>query len=185
MIGVVFIVNNQDYFRTRWSGPLKHWLGLAPLDANASELWNLNERAWYTQAAYKMIVAYPWRGIGAGNFTLVLYQNWHEQVAHYVYQPVHNTFLLLVSELGLGGILWWALLLIVPIGLTLWVPVERLSLSLGIAAASLYALCVISFFDYYLWMTPQGRLLVSFILGRWYMLWSGKQGGRSQKTISE
>jgi hypothetical protein len=173
-IGALFVALNWSYFHTRWLEPLRHWLGLAALDSNAPELWNLSERAWYTQAAYGMIREHPWQGMGAGNFTLVLHQTWSREIWGYVYQPVHNTFLLLASELGYLGAGWWVLLLLVPVVLTLSLPADQTSLPLGICAASLSTLSIISLFDYYLWMLPQGRLLLALLLGRWYALWQAR-----------
>jgi hypothetical protein len=175
-ISAAFINNNAEYLRIRWVEPLKHVLGISPLEANACELWNLQERAWYTQSAFQMIIAQPLSGVGAGNFTLALHQAWADQITGYIYQPVHNVFILLASELGVFGTIWWLLLILPPIGLTIFAHDTRRSLALNASAASVAVLGIVSSFDYYLWATPQGRLLFAFVLGRWHTLWQTDTG---------
>lgn len=74
-----------------------------------------------------------WRGVGIGNYTKALALH-SPGLPGYVYQPVHNILLLILTELGLAGLVFWLMfvwqrlvvypkklmLFLVPIGVTLF-----------------------------------------------------------------
>lgn len=74
------------------------------------EAKSISERAIYNNQAQAMIKNHFWRGVGWANYTLALQKKDNSQPA-WAYQPVHNVYLLVWSELGLIGLALWLLLL--------------------------------------------------------------------------
>ncbi|MFZ2190049.1 MAG: O-antigen ligase family protein [Candidatus Magasanikiibacteriota bacterium] len=68
-----------------------------------SEVRSVTERVSGYHEAWKIFKQDPLLGVGAGNYTLSLYRldKWQPG---WVYQPVHNVGLLVLSELGLVGV---------------------------------------------------------------------------------
>ncbi|HPA25448.1 MAG TPA: O-antigen ligase family protein [bacterium] len=71
------------------------------------EVLSTQERISGYVEAYQIIKQHPW-GVGLGNYTLAM-QKISPDREVYDYQPVHNVFLLIAAELGLGWILVLAL----------------------------------------------------------------------------
>jgi len=56
-------------------------------------------------AASKMFVLHPFFGVGLKNFILLLPDYWPQDKINYLlFQPVHNIYLLLLAEIGIGGV---------------------------------------------------------------------------------
>lgn len=126
-----------------------------PLEANslAERLgqWSAWDDVWY---------AAPWTGVGVGGYTLILAQA-HPDSPSWAYQPIHNTFVLLVTEVGVIGMLvfGWVLFRYVYI---LW---GHRAWSGGMFALSLMSLWfVLGMFDHYLWSLEPGLMLTGFVL---------------------
>lgn len=81
-----------------------------PIYANRFSTDNLvggqsaNLRIYYNQVAVKLISSSPLIGIGQGNFVNNFSQHYSSLEA-WVFQPVHNIYLLMASETGLIGVL--------------------------------------------------------------------------------
>lgn len=93
-----------------------------------------------------------WRGVGAGNYTKALALH-SPGFPGYVYQPVHNIFLLILTELGLAGLVLWFLfiwqhLVSYPKKLMMFL------LPIGITV----------FFDHYWWTSASMMLLFWLIM---------------------
>lgn len=117
-------------------------------------------RLWLIERTWEIIQEHPLLGIGVGNYSLTLSQHVAD---FYDIEPVHNTPLLIVSELGIGG----AVLLIgLAAALGRKVTASRYPVAI-ILSGTLVALLVISFFDHYLWTLSPGRLLSGTVLGLW------------------
>ena len=110
--------------------------------------------------AVNAVRAHPWRGAGAGNFSLVMVRQAEDAIP----QPVHNVPLLLAAEVGvLGGVLWLGLGLV---GLIVLATSWRSTRPWAVAASAAWlAVFIISFFDFYPWGLNVGRLLSAFVLG--------------------
>lgn len=96
-------------------------------------------------------------GVGIGNYTAQLHSNDKEEntiKAGYSYQPVHNIYLLMFTELGIAALLLLAGL----IGSLLYRAQfeSPWSLTWGLAALSFL---IIGFFDHYLWSLHFGIIL--------------------------
>lgn len=72
--------------------------------SNRLEKISYNERLFGLEQAGEIIKEKLWNGVGLGSYTLALFQKDPTYPA-YVYQPVHNTFLLVFAELGVFGFL--------------------------------------------------------------------------------
>jgi putative inorganic carbon (HCO3(-)) transporter len=145
-------------------------LGLA---SQGTEIRSVESRAIQVPAAGALIQMRPVSGVGLGNYPTALYLLAREMVAAYpVYQPVYIVVLLVTAELGiLGGMLWLSLVSL-P-WLNLWL--RRLQVLItpwwaGLSGA-LVALTVVSFFDFYVWTSHQGRLVLWLVLGLWAREW--------------
>ncbi len=159
-----------------------NWQLLQPrlgLTSQGTEIRSVESRAIQVPAAGALIQMHPVLGVGLGNYPTALYSLVREMVAAYpVYQPVYNVVLLVTAELGiLGGVLWLGLIFL-P-WLNLWL--RRLQVQItpwwsGISGA-LLALTVVSFFDFYVWTSHQGRLVFWLVLGLWAREW---QAARSE-----
>lgn len=104
-----------------------------------------------------------WSGVGIGNFV-----NWFMEAVptlpRYLYQPVHNVYLLAYSETGILGIGAFLALLVS----ILWhfIRSRRADRFLWLTAGASIALLVfIGIFDHFPWTLQQGRLLFWLVLG--------------------
>lgn len=71
---------------------------------------SLTERAEQYLEATNVIQKSPFFGVGPGAYTLALYEMDKTRPA-YVYQPVHNSFALIVSEWGIVGFFVWLIVI--------------------------------------------------------------------------
>jgi putative inorganic carbon (HCO3(-)) transporter len=153
-----------------------NWRLLQPrlgLTSQGTEIRSVESRVIQVPAAWALIQMRPVLGVGLGNYPTALYLLARDTVAAYpVYQPVYSVVFLVTAELGiLGGLLWLSLILL-P-WLSLWL--RRLQVQItpwwaGLSGA-LLALMVISFFDFYVWTSHQGRLVLWLVLGLWAREW--------------
>jgi len=111
--------------------------------------------------AKEIFKARPVLGVGLGNYTKQL-QNKYPNYPGWAYQPVHNWYWLILSELGLIGFLLFVFLLV-----NLWRRTGTLEKSL------ILVLLVVSFFDHYFWDLFFGMML-------WWLVW-----GMSLKDLTE
>jgi hypothetical protein len=143
----VLAISLQRLFQTR--------LGVA--QAAVEQVSNYT-RYWLVQRAIEIFAAHPWLGSGAGAFSLALSRH----VADYFkIEPVHNIPLLVLTELGILGIILTGGLLATLIMLSPKV--------LNPAAITIFSgvmgLIAISQFDHYLWTLAPSRLLLASLLG--------------------
>jgi O-antigen ligase len=121
-------------------------------------------RVFYDQVAWQLFKGSPLLGIGQGNFVWTfirpaVFENW-------VYQPVHNIYLLIAAEIGILGLfafLWFLFKIMRSIYMERKAIKDRLALYclLGIFVFFL----AIGFFDHFLWDLQQGQLMFWIVLG--------------------
>ena len=113
-------------------------------------------------------------GVGIGNF-VNHYMQFIPGLAPYLYQPVHNIFILIASEVGVLGYVAF----IVFLAALLWKSIKRLLPSITIQDAHdreylvyvFVLLCVMCFvlligmYDHYFWTLQQGGLMFWIALG--------------------
>jgi len=73
------------------------------LISNAHEVSSLTERVSYFAEAEELLSQNPILGVGPGNYVISLVEVYRERPA-WEYQPVHNVFVLFVTELGGVGV---------------------------------------------------------------------------------
>jgi len=153
-----------------------NWQLLQPrlgLTSQGTEIRSVESRAIQGPAAGALIQMRPVLGVGLGNYPTALYSLAREMVAAYpVYQPVYNVALLVTAELGiLGGILWLSLVLL-P-WLNLWLRRVQVQITpwWSVLSGAFLALTAVSFFDFYVWTSHQGRLVFWLVLGLWAREW--------------
>lgn len=118
---------------------------------------SINERQLFIEQS-RQVLKHEWiSGVGIGNYTAyiaTLDKKQNVTEPGYTYQPVHNVFLLVFTELGIFGLLAWLLFLL---SLTIKIKLNnQWSLLWGL---SVIALLIISVFDHYLWSLHFGILL--------------------------
>lgn len=116
------------------------------LSLNFGATGSLSQRLMLSDISLNLIESHPLYGIGLGNFPLD------------TYQPVHNLFLLLISQLGLpvGLILLYLLLNYFRSGYKL------ISLPLKLAIVSIL---ISGLFDHYWLTSPANLILISILTG--------------------
>jgi O-antigen ligase len=157
-----------------------NWPLLQPrlgLVSQGTEIRSVEARKMQVPAALELIRLRPVLGVGLGNYPTALYQLARDTVAAYpVFQPVYNVALLVTAELGiLGGLLW--LFLILSPWTALWLGRRQVRITAwwtGLSGAFL-ALTVISFLDFYVWTSHQGRLMLWLVLGLWAREWGAAE----------
>ena len=126
-----------------------------------------SQRMQLMKAALLMIKVSPLSGVGLNNFIVRLPEFWPVTGFTYWLQPVHNLYLLLLSETGAVGFLIFLWLLILVF--------KRLLKSSLMAnfplLMALMAILLLGLTDHY-WLTLQpGQLLLALVLG---LAWSSK-----------
>ncbi|PJE70175.1 hypothetical protein COU97_01100 [Candidatus Shapirobacteria bacterium CG10_big_fil_rev_8_21_14_0_10_48_15] len=122
------------------------------------------QRADLVKAAWQMIKAKPFWGVGLGNFIVRLPDFWQVAASTYWVQPVHNIFLLTAAETGLAGL---------AILLFFWgQTVRRVATSPSfMILAALLIIFFTGLFDHY-WLTlQQNQLLLAVVFG---LAWQAK-----------
>lgn len=167
----------QDPVLTRWQGETR------------LELKSYTERTLYFAEAKDLLEKNWFHGVGLGNYTLSLYNQATDKEPGWSYQPVHNVFVLLASEIGLVGFLIFILIIIEALHKIWQFKIEeqlklvnvfklfkfvsifyfyqrRFYWFLGLSAIFLMLL-VIMFFDHYFWTLYFGIMLWWLMFGLW------------------
>ena len=125
-----------------------------------TEQLSIETRAWLIRRSIEMIRQYPILGVGVGSFLIEFAQH---VPRNFTVEPVHSLPLLVISELGIGG-----LIILIGLGITLLLGFIRAQQPTSIIlGAALAGLCVTSLFDHYLWSLAPGRMLIGFMFGLW------------------
>jgi len=127
---------------------------------------SVNLRVFYNKIAWDIIKQIPLFGVGVGNFVwatsrLPLLPAW-------LYQPVHNIYLLIAAQSGVFALLAFLIFLFIIIAKSL----KKAKTSIGgdgLAVSCLlfvvFCLLLIGLFDHFLWDQQQGQILLWTILG--------------------
>ncbi len=129
-----------------------------------SDVENLNFRGIYEDVAKEFIIKNPFFGVGAGNFVnssknLNLF--FDDMV--WAYQPVHNVYLLISSELGVFAFVSFFLFfsfLILALRKSKHIKNKDIVL-LGV----MFSISLLFLIDHYFWSFQQGRLMLWFVFG--------------------
>ncbi|MBN2306785.1 O-antigen ligase family protein [Candidatus Peregrinibacteria bacterium] len=133
---------------------------------NSAQLaWNYNsiaERLMQNVISMNMFLG-QWWGVGVANFTLVMEQFSHIKLLPWEFQPVHNTYFLILNETGIQGLL----LLVAIIGYKLhdyWQADLQYLLKDKARILPLFALIIIASFDHLLWTSWLGPILIGMVV---------------------
>lgn len=128
---------------------------------------SIQERSFYLSVSREIISSHPLFGIGAGQLVFQEYMK-HPNLPGWQYQPVHNLYFLIASELGLSGLVLALLALSFFLLKTLkhanrpnkltWLPYYCIILSY----------LIISFFDHYFWDIKMG--IIIFAIAFWLLI---------------
>ncbi len=113
-------------------------------------------------AAIKMIQSSPILGIGLNNFLVKLPDFYKFLGPVYFFQPAHNLYLLIASEIGLIGLIGLIWFLILTLRRLLLIPNYQYLISIC-------AILALGLFDHYFYTLQQGQLLFAIVLG---LAWS-------------
>jgi len=113
------------------------------------------ERASLIQGAMKSISSYPLFGLGLNNSIIKQWLFLPTISELYVFQPVHNIFLLIWSELGLVGFLIFVTFLSIAL-----IKSQKQTM----VTIAIVSLMVLGFFDHYLFTLQQGQLLFTLLV---------------------
>lgn len=103
---------------------------------------------------------HAFRGVGIGNYTLAVFNEVDSKQNGWSYQPVHNTFLLIFTELGIFGLFIFIALIYVM----------RAS-----SPMLLIPILLLMFFDHFLWSLYPGVMLFWLVIGMGYKLKTDNQ----------
>lgn len=117
-------------------------------------------RGFYNETAFSIISAYPLLGIGSGNFVWEISQAL-DLMSSWIYQPVHNIYLLIASEIGLIGLVVFLMFLFLILSRT---RARKSAPYLGMIII-FYGFLFIAFFDHFFWTLQQGQLMFWLVLG--------------------
>ena len=119
---------------------------------------SLNERLLYQNIAFQAIHIKPFFGWGMDQF-IFFQQAFFPQLLDWQFQPAHNIFLLIATELGLFGsslFIFWLIQ-------TFYFNIQYVSRETYQETIFLKSLLIgfifIGFFDHYFWTLPQGQIL--------------------------
>lgn len=137
---------------------------------NSLILKSLNERLIYLNLSNKIIFNNPIFGIGNGQFvpemqkySAIIFESWQ-------FQPVHNVFLLIWSELGIIGLvlfIWWLWKLFRTPSPLQGEDKGELSgiLTITLKSVLIGFIFIIALFDHYFWDIQQGQIVFWLVAG--------------------
>jgi O-antigen ligase len=117
------------------------------------------QREKLLDAAAVMVQAKPLFGVGLGNFLQTLSTIQSPLSLGLYVQPVHNIFLLVASETGVIGFVFFVWFLFRTLTYALKHPLKQVFIP------ALFAVLILGFFDHYFLTLQQGQLLFAFVVG--------------------
>jgi len=147
-ISCLFLVVYWQYFSVRYDA----------VALGKSQSFNL--RNFYNQTAWFYFKNAPVFGLGQSNFVWSFSQKAY--LPAWVYQPVHNIYLLIATETGGLGLLAFLVFLFFTIK-SAWRSRSGLAASCFLSLVA--CLLVVGLFDHFLWDLQQGQILFWLLLG--------------------
>ncbi|MFA4817736.1 MAG: hypothetical protein WC608_03405 [Parcubacteria group bacterium] len=134
---------------------------------DSSLLKSFNERLLFLNVSRETIVSNPIVGLGMGQFVSEMQKYSSVFLADWQYQPVHNVFLLIWSELGIIGLVLFILFLWKVFRSSIIIPRLPADEAGGIYVFKgiLLGFIIIMLFDHYFWDIQQGQIIFWMMLG--------------------
>ncbi|MDD4289681.1 MAG: O-antigen ligase family protein [Patescibacteria group bacterium] len=123
---------------------------------NRLEQKSINDRSFLSNQAYQILKSNWMSGVGLGNYIPYVYKNVNSNLNIWDYQPVHNVYLLIFSELGILGLLFYISIFLSSVFLKIK---ERKYFFI----LPILVILIINFFDHYFWTSWSG-LITSFLI---------------------
>lgn len=143
---------------------------LTPLFINRAmyvQFDNVRERVDALQAAFSMVSYSPVYGVGLNNFIVHLHNFVPASAGLYIFQPVHNIYVLTLVETGVIGLLLVLYLLAYVYKKSLTAPV--------IIYIGIIQLLLLGLFDHYLFTLQQGQILFTLFVALVFCSKEGKE----------
>lgn len=151
-IGSVFSSSYSDFLNSRVES------------SSRLEKKSLDERAIYIGDSKMIISKKPILGTGMGNYLFFIFKEREIKSEIWKYQPVHNLYLLIFSELGIVGFSLFLLLIILIIW-EMFIYLKEHRTNKVIFSTIFISLLVLSFFDHWCWTSSFGIFIFWLILG--------------------
>ncbi len=149
------------FFVSFFRGPIFSRLnGTGPFEVRSRE-----ERLSQYEESLALILSRPLHGTGIGQYTLAVHDDIDATRESFAYQPAHNFYFLMASELGLIGLFLFTILILYPTALfQTRSPFFFMSSHYAVVGAVLF----MGLFDHYLWSLQSGRWILFFAIGLLY-----------------
>lgn len=159
---VIIFIAFAAFLALNWSVVVSRTIGV---EQNYQQA--ISYRLLYNDIAINMIKQNSLAGIGNGNFTLKMADYSSEKLSWWQYQPAHNIYLLITSELGIIGLILFLIFIFSIIKMAYLGQNENhetlsfIRLMLAVFVSFLF----IGLFDHYFWTLQQGQLTFWLVLG--------------------
>ena len=135
---------------------------------------SFQDRILLQNVSRETILAHPLFGVGIGSYILNLNDLYSDRIVNFwQYQPVHNLYLLIATEIGLPGLVLFVYLLYFLYNNNSkkkYVNYE-ISYEFLLFRSIIVAIAILGLFDHYLWTSPQMMMFMWIIFG---LMISGK-----------
>jgi len=131
------------------------------------------ERIQLIKSSLEMIKSNPISGVGLNNFIVRLPEYWQSGQTRLL-QPVHNIYLLILTETGLVGFLIFLWFLVLTFKRLLCYRIATLLIALSV-------ILLLGLFDHYWFTLQQNQLLLAIVLG---LVWREKETKPEEFKIS-
>jgi hypothetical protein len=121
---------------------------------------SMEERSSYANVSREIISSYSLAGVGVGQFILAEY-NKNKNLQGWQYQPVHNVFLLIFSELGIVGVGLFIFYLAMILFRRREDRKSDYRLTKNYYYIIIYSFLIVSLFDHYFWDIKTGTIIFS------------------------
>ena len=164
---IILIISNFSIIQARIGD------NLLSVDNRSPNNYALSDRLFYNNVSNKIISNNPFFGSGLGTFVFQIdgyleENNINQKLEPWQYQPAHNIYFLIASEIGIIGLLFFLLFLIYTISISLNIVSSEIIFN---RRFNYYLLTIflsflfIGLFDHYFWTLQQGRLIFWLVLG--------------------
>ncbi|MFA6272174.1 MAG: O-antigen ligase family protein [Patescibacteria group bacterium] len=129
---------------------------------------SFTDRATYFQQATELLGENWLHGVGVNNYTLAVEDSVDPGLSGKEYQPVHNVYLLVFTELGFFGLIVFLALIILVIR-NAWLLINKHAINnwATVYTAIFGVMLVLFLFDHYFWTLSSGIMLFWLMLGLW------------------
>lgn len=152
-VAIIFSAVFWEPVRTRAAG------------AERLEVKSRTERLSYFGEAWQLIQTHPLQGVGLGNYTLAAHNEINPNLKSWDYQPVHNIYLLVLSELGVIGFLIFSVFILYTLYFIFYVFGDGKNSQNIVFGLVFCMLLAVGFFDHYLWTLYFGVMIFWLGLG--------------------